>query len=328
MNKMDSYFSIPKSMVTTRNASSLGEPIDYGVCREMLRKSIGNTCITYWNLALLTPNMLFLIFLAYHIGLFYKAFQQRSFPVVKTLLILVSLVCCVSIIRGFVATITKAHRPDGNLANESLWLFLRFLVLAVEISVIGFGLFGSGRNKGVGKRVISLSFFLALVYATIQSLLEVYAPNRAKIFKNKYDMFHHGGMLFWFITSCIFFVIYSSIVILPQTNCLCGRGFLSLPSNRAFYRYAAVLCVVNLSEAVGSILVYYRKTYGLCVLNVAVLLFYSLFAQFIYFTFLHKSFRLLKKANLHIQAGIANYTVASSEASSSSAENDNSSLVI
>ena len=27
---------------------------------------------------------------------------------------------------------------------------------------------GSGRDRGVGKRVISLSFFLALVYATIQ----------------------------------------------------------------------------------------------------------------------------------------------------------------
>ncbi|CAB4040028.1 Hypothetical predicted protein [Paramuricea clavata] len=134
-------------------------------------------------------------------------FQRHNFPMVKTLLILVSLVCVVNVIRGFIASITRAHSPDDNIANESLWLLLRFLVLAVEISVIGYGLFGNGRGKGVGKRVISLSFFLALVYATIQSLLEVYTPDRTRIFKNKYMMFQHGGMLFWFITSCVFFVV-------------------------------------------------------------------------------------------------------------------------
>ena len=30
----------------------------------------------------------------------------------------VSLVCFVNVLRGFVATITKAHNPDGNIANE------------------------------------------------------------------------------------------------------------------------------------------------------------------------------------------------------------------
>ena len=40
-----------------------------------------------------------------------------------------------------------------------------------------------------------------------QSLLEVFAPNRAEVFKNKYMMFHHGGMLFWFITSCVFVLV-------------------------------------------------------------------------------------------------------------------------
>ena len=48
--------------------------------------------ITYWNLALLTPNMLFFIFLAYHVGLFCRMFQQHNFPVVKALLTLVNVV--------------------------------------------------------------------------------------------------------------------------------------------------------------------------------------------------------------------------------------------
>ena len=34
---------LPTLLLTTQNASSIGEPIDYGVCREMLQKSIGNT---------------------------------------------------------------------------------------------------------------------------------------------------------------------------------------------------------------------------------------------------------------------------------------------
>ena len=44
-------------------------------------------------------------------------------------------------------------------------------------------------------------------YFFFQSLLEVYAPDRAKVFRNKYMMFHHGGMLFWFATSCVFFLV-------------------------------------------------------------------------------------------------------------------------
>ena len=96
-------------------------------------------------------------------------------------------------------------------------------------------------------------------------------------------------------------------------------------ANRAFYRYAAILCVVNLLEAIGSLLVYSRKFYGLwyvsrnsnihffkfnfltvffffSILNVAVLLFYSLFAPLIYFTFLRKSFRY--GINRHIEINL------------------------
>lgn len=49
-----------------------------------------------------------------------------------------------------------------------------------------------------------------------QSLFEIYGRNRAQIFKNKYMMFHHGGMLFWFITSCIFFVVRFQLVFVEE----------------------------------------------------------------------------------------------------------------
>ncbi|XP_046839853.1 transmembrane protein adipocyte-associated 1-like [Xenia sp. Carnegie-2017] len=304
----------------TKNASKLVKGLKYGVCRVMLEKSIGHTSISYWNIALVVPNAVCLLFLAYNLRLLFRLLPNRKYPVVKTLFVLVCFVCCVNIMRGFIASIVQPNAQYRNAINEGLWLLLRFLALAVEISVIGFALFGNNEGDGVGKRVLSLSFYLALVYTTIQLSLEVFKSNRDEIFKDKYTMFDHGGMIFWFVTSCMFVVVYSSLVILSQTKCCCPEklGFLCRPSNRAFYYYAAILCVVNLAEAIGSLMVYHRITLGLCILNVAVLIFYSLFAPFIYFVFLQNSFSLLKFPETNINSRYASYSIMSEDPSSSS----------
>jgi hypothetical protein len=47
-------------------------------------------------------------------------YKMMVIMVVKLVLLLfqVSLLCFVNVIRGFVASITKAHSPDGSIANE------------------------------------------------------------------------------------------------------------------------------------------------------------------------------------------------------------------
>lgn len=39
--------------------------------------------------------------------------------------------------------------------------------------------------------------------------------------------------------------------------------FFNYLANRAFYRYAAMLCLVNLVQSVGSLLMYYKQPSGL-----------------------------------------------------------------
>lgn len=129
-----------------------------------------------------------------------------------------------------------------------------------------------------------------------------------------YDLFGHGGMMFWFVSSIVFTLvtlllcsrlsfticftemlliilqIYTSITLLPFTKL---RERLALPTRASFYYYVGILAVLNGVQCVGSGLVLYRVTgSGLCIVDVTTLLYYTLLTPFVYYTFLSDFFRL------------------------------------
>ena len=119
-------------------------------------------------------------------------------------------------------------------------------------------------------------FLVAYVTFAMQGALE-FTRGHSEHFHIKhegreYDIFGHGGMMFWFISSVLFFLVsmtshddvtcgcmtslfqvYVVIVVLPFTPL--GDRF-QLPLKKSFYAYCSFLAALNATQAVGSGMLY------------------------------------------------------------------------
>lgn len=69
---------------------------------------------------------------------------------------------------------------------------------------------------------------ISLAFTVTQGTLEIMMPNDMfHVDTQDYDLFGHGGMLFWFTSSLVFAIIYLTILLLPWIPL---REYLALPS--------------------------------------------------------------------------------------------------
>ncbi|XP_022249288.1 transmembrane protein adipocyte-associated 1-like isoform X2 [Limulus polyphemus] len=106
-----------------------------------------------------------------------------------------------------------------------------------------------------------------------------------------YKLFSHGGLVFWFVSSVLFFLVYTVILILKWTPV--GRK-LPLPAKQHFYWYTLFLSLMNFFQAVGCGLFYNKLYNGLCVLNGTTYVYFTCFIPFIYQAFLGRFFSSLE----------------------------------
>lgn len=79
------------------------------------------------------------------------------------------------------------------------------------------------------RHVLIGTSMISLVYTITQGVLEIVLPDDSfHIHSKDFDLYGHGGMLFWFCSSLIFTCVYLLIFILPWTRL---RERLALPSN-------------------------------------------------------------------------------------------------
>lgn len=254
-------------------------------CLRVLYEDIYNSRVRYWDVALLIPNVLFLVFLLWKLPSARAKIHATSSPMFTTFYILVFVVAVVGIIRA-VVSMTVSSSSGVVIIDKILWEITRFFVLAIELSVIILGLaFGHLESRSSVKRVLAITTVLSLLYSIIQGTLEILYPDK-HLSADDFNIYGHGGRHFWLVSSLIFFLIYSLIVILPKTR-LSERFF--LPSRKSFYVYAGILSFLNLLQGIGSALLSADIIEGLCCVDATTLLYFSLFAPLIYMTFL-KSF--------------------------------------
>ncbi|XP_042911140.1 transmembrane protein adipocyte-associated 1 homolog isoform X3 [Parasteatoda tepidariorum] len=210
--------------------------------------------------------------------------RATNSPIFSTFYILVALNAAISVLRCIVAMTVNATIPIGEITDKILWVIVRCFLLATEISVLIFGLaFGHLDSQTSIRRVLLVTSLLSSVYSGLQGVLEITAPDENFIRVDKKGLFGHGGMLFWFISSIIFSLIYLIVLILPWTKL---REKLALPTKPSFYWYILFLDVLNISQAVGSGLLYYREENGLCVVDMTAYIYFTLFTPLVYRTFL------------------------------------------
>lgn len=140
------------------------------------------------------------------------------------------------------------------------------------------------------RRVLLVTSFVSFAYSVCQGSLEVLAHDEIfHVSSRGLLLFGHGGVLFWFVSSIIFTMLYVFILLLPWTPL---RDKLALPAKRSFYVYVAILLTLNLSCSFGGALLLVNVKEGLCVVDITTCVYFTFFTPLVYYTFLSDVFEV------------------------------------
>ncbi|XP_064483574.1 transmembrane protein adipocyte-associated 1 homolog isoform X1 [Ornithodoros turicata] len=260
-------------------------------CKAVLYHEIPGSRVRAWDLSILVPHVLFVLFMAVRFNRARLKLRATSSPIFSTFYVLVSLNAVTSVIRCVVSMSVSAALPVGGTADKVLWVAVRFFLLSTEMSVLIFGLaFGHLDSRTSIRRVLAVTSLVAFVYSGTQGVLELDLPDEKFYVPDRnFELFGHGGMLFWFVSSSLFAAVYFVVFSLPWTGL---RERVALPSKRSFYWYTLFLALLNLVQAVGSGLYYYDVAEGLCMVDVTSYIYFTAFTPLVYKTFLADFFSI------------------------------------
>lgn len=282
---------VPPATVTVQpNATQPFSPVEEEFyCKLILYTEILNTRVRLWDVIILVPNALFLLFLVFRFNRARLKLRATSSPIFFAFYGLVFMNVVISVIRCIVSMTVNAAAVVGGYVDTILWITVRFFLLSTEMSVVIFGLaFGHLDSRSSIRHVLLATSFISLAFSTSQGALEVFAPDESfRIHSKDFNLFGHGGMLFWFSSSVVFSVVYLIILLLPWTRL---RERLALPTKRSFYFYILFLALLNINQSVGSGLLFCGIQEGLCVVDVTTYIYFTFFTPLVYHTFLSEFF--------------------------------------
>ncbi|XP_041458616.1 transmembrane protein adipocyte-associated 1 homolog [Lytechinus variegatus] len=262
-------------------------------CLWILYAEIGKSNIRVWDLMLLVPNAIFLLFLLLRSKVAVAKLRQTNRPIFFTFYIMAFVATIVSVIRAIVSMIVDATTLPGDLTDTILWLAVRFALLSIELSVVIFGIgFSHLDSRSSITLILLITCVISFCYSVVQGCLEVIYPDEHYEDPKEHDIFTHGGMIFWCVTSSIFCLAYITVFLLPYTPV---KNRIQLPAKRSFYCYIASLALLNFSQAIGSGLVYDDVQPAICLVDITSFLYFTCFAPLIYITFLHNFFLASKQ---------------------------------
>ncbi|CAI8029547.1 Transmembrane protein adipocyte-associated 1 homolog [Geodia barretti] len=156
---------------------------------------------------------------------------------------------------------------------------------------------GSYADKKMKIGFTLLSIFTLSAMFTVGEGVSELLKNRKTLVCHELDLFTHGGMVFLFTTSIIFATVYFLIYLMYLLGLSKRWDF---PSKKSFYRYAMVLSLINILQAIGSMLWYTGRnrrasgSAGICITSLTNFVYLTTFAPVVYWIFLKNYFRMNK----------------------------------
>jgi len=258
-------------------------------CKAILHYQIAGSFLRVWDVLILLPNLAFLFFLFYRLPTTRLRLRATSSAIFRTLYSIVFTCSLVSCLRCFIAMLDHMANPTHDLVNTVIWIIARFVFLTSELSVSLLCLTsGSSDRPGHSRRVIFVSSISAFIICTIQAYLEIFQPFYGfQVMHSGYQIYGHGGPIFWAVTSAMLVSFYSLVLCAP----LCPTKHLSvMPNPRLFYCYISIQLLTNLLAGLGATLIAVNSHSGLCLTNMTSYAYFTLLAPTIYFCFLHNWF--------------------------------------
>ncbi|CAD5218317.1 unnamed protein product [Bursaphelenchus okinawaensis] len=241
--------------------------------------------LRYWDLAILVPNLLFLLFLLLKCGNMRRKLRHTSSPLFRAFFFLVYATTLLNITRAGISMAFTYSDPFGRFINEIIWFSLKFLALTTELAVLAFGLLlgplDSARNL---RKALFFVVVFSGVHAAIQMILQFRIWN-THFFVETLRIFAHDGMGFWMISSGIFAMVYALACCFPM---ICCRRVCA-PRRCSFHSYCMLMALFNIVQALGVVLLLLHTKDGLCVTDGTGLLYFTFYGPLVYFVFLRRS---------------------------------------
>ncbi|TMS37420.1 hypothetical protein L596_004355 [Steinernema carpocapsae] len=258
-------------------------------CKQILVERLPFLDVRYWDSVILIPNILFLLFLLVKLGQIRQKLKQSRSPVFCAFFLLVYITTFLNITRCLVSMSLSATHQIGEIVDKVLWLVLKFFILSAELCVLSFGLLFGHLDSGSSiRRALFVTILFSLVHALLQSALEFEFFDHHFIVNESFNLYAHGGMAFWMMSSAFFALIYLIACVLPLTCCRrCG----TLPRKFSFYIYCLCLALLNILQtaAAGAALIYMDCPDGMCIADLTSFIYFTLYTPIVYFVFLRRS---------------------------------------
>ncbi|KRZ30730.1 Transmembrane protein adipocyte-associated 1 [Trichinella pseudospiralis] len=276
------------------------------VCKLIFLQQTGEAGVRILDVAIVIPNILFLIFLVYKFPRIRTKLTNTKSPVFFTFFLMVYISTIISVIRAVTAMFASGFNIDGKILVKGLWLLWRFFLVSLELMVLLFGLFfGHLDSRTSIKRALIATGLVSGLFSTSQAGLEFDSSSDHGPFlsdSSRVVIFSHGGVIFLLVSSSVFALLYLSVCLAPLT---CLQRILLAPSNlytvanatnafendihilerKKFYVYCAILCSLYSLHMVGSALVLCDVQSGLCILALPVYLYYVFYLPTMYYSF-------------------------------------------
>ncbi|KRX23612.1 Transmembrane protein adipocyte-associated 1 [Trichinella nelsoni] len=257
------------------------------VCKLIFLQQTGEAGVRILDVAIVIPNILFLIFLVYKFPRIRTKLTNTKSPVFFTFFLMVYISTIISVIRAVTAMFASGFNFDGRILVKGLWLLWRFFLVSLELVVLLFGLFfGHLDSRTSIKRALIATGLVSGLFSISQAGLEFDSSSDHGPFlsdSSRVVIFSHGGVIFLLVSSSVFALLYLSVCLAPLT---CLQRILLAPKRKKFYVYCAILCSLYSLHIVGSALLLCDVQSGLCILALPVYLYYAFYLPTMYYSFL------------------------------------------
>merc|ERR1712126_591191 len=258
-------------------------------CKAILHYHLGNTNLRVWDLIILLPNVVFLLFLFYKLPTTRLKLRATNSYLLSTLYFLVLTCSLVSALRCLLGMIIHLDNVSHDLANKGVWVTSRFILLSSELSVAVFGAAFGVRDTRHSVQTICLGCSLtSFVVCVIQAYLEIFQPFYGFQISTGFYLYGHGGPIYWAITSTLMSILY----LLLLMTMICPSNFLPslLPHSYYFFIYCGIQFILHSLTSIGAILLSINIHSGLCLTTITSFISFSMLSPLIFVCFLQNWF--------------------------------------
>lgn len=267
---------------------------DDAPCKAILHCRVGGSYLRVWDLLILAPNIMFLLFLFLRLASIRTRLRTVSSTVLQMIHSLVLALSFASTLRCFVSMLLYLASPEHDVTDALIWETGRLMFLTVELALGGLLLTAAGQDKDTAahcRRVLAAAASAAAVVSAAQLYLELSRPYYGyTVLATGYQVYGQGGPTFLAVFSFVMSLFYFAVLVAGLASARHGGPSAVTAAGYRYYLYSCALLLHYVLSCAGGATLALRINSGLCLINLSTYFYFSSLAPLIYTCFLQPHF--------------------------------------